>query len=552
MAGIERFALEGRNCVPGMSGYAAGIEPAAGIERFALEGRNCVPGMSGYAAGIEPAAGRGQMQQLGVLGLGYIGLPTASLFATHRFRVVGVDVAEEVVARLRNGSVHIDEPDLQTLVQAALRSGNLTVSEQPEPAEAFIIAVPTPLREAKEAAPGIEELRSWNGAAAPLELRNCVPGMEPRAGMEGELGAGTGGSGKLGRWRMKGEGKRADLSCVEAAARSIVPHLRKGNLVILESTVPPGTTREVVAPILEESGLDVGRDLMLAYCPERVLPGRILYELVENDRVVGGYDRASTERAQALYQTFVKGRIYTTDCTTAEMVKLMENTYRDVNIALANEFALIAEHVGVNVWEAIDLANCHPRVHILRPGPGVGGHCIAVDPWFLVDIAPQYTALTRQSRWLNDWMPEWVARKVEAVVGDPRGSLLAVWGLAYKANVGDVSESPALHVIRCLSERGYTVRVYDPHVQTCSSLPLYEDWKATIDGADGLVLLTDHEVFRRLPPADVAACMRQRILIDMRHSVDLEDWRAAGFICVRLGDGRGLSAMERDSPADDA
>jgi UDP-N-acetyl-D-mannosaminuronic acid dehydrogenase len=267
---------------------------------------------------------RMNFEKICVMGLGYIGLPTASTFATQGVHVVGVDVNPQVISTLRNGGLHIHEPGLRTLVQAALGSGNLAVSEKPELADAFIIAVPTPFY----------------------------------------------------------DDKRADMRAVTSATEAIVPYLRKGNLVLLESTSPPRTTVDLLKPILEKSGLRAGEDFYLAYSPERVLPGQILRELIENARVVGGVNPASSDAARDLYAIFVKGEIIPTDATTAEMVKLMENTCRDVNIALANEFSRLAERFGVDVWEAISLANRHPRINILRPGPGVGGHCISVDPWF--------------------------------------------------------------------------------------------------------------------------------------------------------------------------
>ncbi len=296
------------------------------------------------------------MKTVCVLGLGYIGLPTASMFATHGLRVIGVDIDSHIVQVLNGGGIHIEEVGLRALVHEAIASGNLLVKCAPEPADVFIVAVPTPIY----------------------------------------------------------PDKTADMRAVIAATESLVPYLRPGNLVVLESTSPPCTTVDLVKPILERSGLRAGRDFMLAYSPERVLPGQILKEMVENARVIGGIDRASAEAGRDLYAAFVKGEIILTDTTTAEMVKLMENTFRDVNIALANEFALIAEKRGVNVWEAIDIANRHPRVKILRPGPGVGGHCIAVDPWFLVEAAPEQARLIRQARLVNDGMPEHVAEMVQA------------------------------------------------------------------------------------------------------------------------------------------
>lgn len=419
------------------------------------------------------------MQKICVLGLGYIGLPTAAMFATHGFKVVGIDVNNRVVDTLNNGDIHIQEPGLKTLVQAALKSGNLRVVNQPEAAEAFIIAVPTPIT----------------------------------------------------------ADKRADLKYVEAAARAITPYLQAGNLVILESTVPPGTTVNVLAPILAESGLNPATDLRLAHSPERVLPGRILEELVGNDRVTGGLTPAATAAARALYAAFVQGQIHQTDATTAEMVKLMENTYRDVNIALANEFALVAESVGVDVWQAIEIANKHPRVNILKPGPGVGGHCIAVDPWFLVQAAPGPAQLIAAARRLNDRMPQHVAEQVLARLAGLERPKVAALGLAYKADVDDARESPALTVVRWLQAAGCQVSVFDPHVQR-SPLPLAASLAEAVSGADCLLLLTDHREFKALDPAAIGGQMRRRLVVDTRRCLALTDWQAAGFEVVRLGQGR--------------
>src|SRR5436305_451659 len=358
------------------------------------------------------ADGSPLMDSVCVLGLGYVGLPTAAMFAVAGHTVVGVDPSPRVQQALPSGKLHLQEPDLDALVGHALHSGRLRVATRPEPADAFIIAVPTPL--------------------------------DPAA-------------------------HRADLSYVEQAGRDLVPHLRRGNLVVLESTVPPRTTRDVLAPLLAESGLQPGRDLGLAHCPERVLPGRILLELAENDRLAGGLTPACAERAAQLYASFVKGSIIHTDATTAEMAKVMENTYRDVNVALANEFGRIAERVGVDVFEAIRLANRHPRVNVLRPGPGVGGHCVALDPWVLVQAAPEEAALIRTAREINDTQPERVLERL-ARLAPPPGPL-AVLGVTYKADVDDVRESPALRVAELAAERGYQLRICDPHVAPDTSLP---------------------------------------------------------------------------------
>src|SRR5919198_3237190 len=352
------------------------------------------------------------MASLCVLGLGYVGLPTAAMFATAGQTVLGVDPDPRVQAALSSGRVHLKEPDLDALVGHALHLGRLRVATAPEPADAFIISVPTPL---------------------------------------------------------DAESHTADLSYVERAAHDIVPHLRPGNLVVLESTVPPRTTRDVLAPILARSGLEPGRDICLAHCPERVLPGRILVELEENDRLVGGLTPACAERAAQLYASFVKGAIVRTDATTAEMVKVMENTYRDVNVALANEFARIAERVGVDVHEAIRLANRHPRVNVLRPGPGVGGHCVALDPWFLVQAAPGEARLIRTAREVNDAQPLRVLEHLARLAEPP--APVALLGVTYKADVDDIRESPARRVAELAVLRGYAVRLCDPYLTSSDSLP---------------------------------------------------------------------------------
>lgn len=431
-------------------------------------------------------------QKLCVLGLGYIGLPTASTFATHGLQVVGVDVNPLVVETLSEGNLHIHEPGLRTLVQAALRSGNLVIRQEPEPADAFIIAVPTPFYD--------------------------DPG------------------------NLQGD-KSADMSYVRAASQSIVPHLRSGSLVILESTSPPRTTADIVAPILEQSGLKAGQDFFLAYSPERVLPGQILRELVDNARVIGGITPASANAGRDLYSIFVRGEIVLTDATTAEMVKLMENTYRDVNIAIANEFARLADRFGVDVWEAIQIANRHPRVRILNPGPGVGGHCISVDPWFLVEAAPDITPLIRTARQVNDAQPHLVLELVRRALSDDlTGRQVAVLGLAYKPDVDDLRESPAIEVAHLLVQNGARVDAFEPYktgavldgLNTVSSLT------AALEGAEALLLLVGHSAFRSLDPQDVALLTPARIVIDTINAWPVEAWRAAGFKVYQLGVGRSL------------
>jgi len=422
-----------------------------------------------------------KFEKICVLGLGYIGLPTASTFATHGLRVVGVDVNAQVVATLRNGGLHIHEPGLRTLVQAALGSGNLTVNQHPETADAFIIAVPTPFKDEK----------------------------------------------------------KADLSYVIAAAEAIVPHLRPGNLVILESTSPPRTTIDVVAPILERSGLKPGADFHLAYSPERVLPGQILRELIENARVVGGIDQPSAEAGRDLYKFFVRGDIFLTTATTAEMVKLMENTTRDINIAVANEFSRLSERMGIDVWEAITLANLHPRINILRPGPGVGGHCISVDPWFLVEAAPDITPLIRTARDVNDSQPQFVLELVRSALGSLDGKHIALLGLAYKPDVDDLRESPAIDVAHLLVGAGADVIAYEPFKLDAKieGITLASNLAAALEGSDALVLLVPHSPLKNLPPEDVAALTASRLVVDTVNGWDPEVWEKAGFSVHRLGVG---------------
>jgi UDP-N-acetyl-D-mannosaminuronic acid dehydrogenase len=430
------------------------------------------------------------MNTICLLGLGYIGLPTGSMFALAGKDVIGVDPSPRVQAELRAGRAPVEEPELQTLVAAATNSGRLRVQTCPAPADAFIIAVPTPL----------DALT-----------------------------------------------KRADLTYVEQAAHEIAPLLRRGNLVVLESTVPPGTTRDVLAPILAQSGLQPGRDIFVAHCPERVLPGRILVELEQNDRLAGGLTPACAEHAADLYSAFVKGAIMRTDATTAEMVKVMENTFRDVNVALANEFSLVAERIGVDVWEAIRLANHHPRVNVLRPGPGVGGHCIAVDPWFLVGAAPEVTPLIRASREVNDAMPEHVLERLASLVSPP--DPVALLGVTYKSEVDDIRESPALRVAELAVERGYDVRLCDPHVMPDTPglpAPVLPIEQALRD-AHVVVLLVDHRAFKDLDVDLVAALVRHKRLLDARNALDRQAWHAAGFEVSVLGVGRrtGVRARSR-------
>ena len=362
------------------------------------------------------------MKTICVFGLGYIGLPTACILATHGYNVIGIDTKKEAINKINQGKAPFEESGLDELLRNATTAGTLIAGGEPDAADVFIVSVPTPLDE---------------------------------------------------------EAKIADLSHVKKASENIAKYLKLGNLVILESTVPPGTSEKLLLPILESSGLKVGKDFYLAYCPERAIPGNTIYEMINNDRIIGGIDKSSTELARELYSSFVKGVIYLTDLRTAEMIKLIENTYRDINIALANDFAQIAEESEVNIWEAIELANRHPRVNILKPGPGVGGHCLAIDPWFLTKYSRR-SRIISLAREINDSMPGHVLSLVNKVVGKIKNPVISVLGVAYKGDVDDTRETPALRFIKLAESEGYRVKSYDPYVKSFK-YPLYSLEEAAQD-----------------------------------------------------------------------
>lgn len=411
-----------------------------------------------------------QYRKICVVGLGYIGLPTASLLATKGFHVKGVDTNPRIVNSLNEGEVIIQEPSLDVLVKSAVNSGHLTAGLAPEPADVFIIAVPTPFKE------------------------NHAP----------------------------------DLSYVQKATETLAEFLRPGNLVILESTSPVGTTESVASWIKERrpdllvsgraaSSKSQGKPIFVAHCPERVLPGQILHELVHNDRIVGGIDQASTDVAVEFYREFVAGKILASDSRTAEMSKLTENIYRDVNIALANELSLICERMGIDVWELIELANHHPRVNILRPGPGVGGHCIAVDPWFVVDSVPDLSRLIRTAREVNDSKPGHVVKKVKEAAKAFKNPVIACLGLAYKPDVDDLRESPAIQIVEEL-HRGNVGKliVVEPFIDALpkelsglSGIQL-TNLHSALEQADIIVILVGHSEFRNAKPENPS----QKALID--------------------------------------
>lgn len=394
-----------------------------------------------------------------VVGLGYIGLPTAAILATNGLDVIGVDVNPETVDAINNGDVPFVEPDLGIHVAGAVSRGRLRAQLETPRADAYIVAVPTPFK----------------------------------------------------------ADKSADMSYIAAAARAIAPQLEGGELVILESTSPPGSTRrlaELILGLRPDLSLD-GRDgrpaVLVAHCPERVLPGRIMIELVTNDRVVGGLTTEAADAAAALYGVFCKGEIHLTDAATAEMSKLVENAYRDVNIAFANELSVISDNLDIDVWELIRLANHHPRVNILQPGPGVGGHCIAVDPWFIVAADPENSALIRTAREVNDAKPGHIVEQVRKAVGDDEGPVIACLGLAFKANIDDVRESPAVDIVRRVAAMHpkADILVAAPHknelppeLAACANVRL-TDADHAVAAAQVVVLLVDHDRFRDIEPSSL-------------------------------------------------
>ncbi|MEK4228374.1 nucleotide sugar dehydrogenase [Solibacillus sp. FSL H8-0538] len=415
-----------------------------------------------------------------VVGLGYIGLPTAVMFANHGVKVHGVDLNPAAVKSIQEKQLHIEENGLQERLNNAVDGGFLTASTTPVVADVFIIAVPSPIN----------------------------------------------------------PDNTANLEYVRLATASIVPYVKKGDLVILESTVPPKTVENIMLPELIKSGLEIGTELYVSHSPERVIPGRIFEELVNNDRIVGGINQKSAELTKELYETFVQGAIHITDATTAELVKVMENTYRDVNIAFANELAKMAEKLDVNIWEAIKFANYHPRVNVHFPGPGVGGHCIAVDPWFLVELGGDTAQIIHLSRHTNDSMPSYTAQKTQAILNQNgiAGATVAVLGLAFKGNVDDMRESPSTIVIDELHKLGLTVISHDPHIKENKHATQTQSLDEAVENADILLFLTDHNEFKSLAAATVKS--KNKIVFDTKNCLNRSQWEQAGFQFHLLGDAK--------------
>ncbi len=410
-----------------------------------------------------------------VIGLGYIGLPTAAVIASRDIQVIGVDVNQQAVDTINAGNIHIVEPDLDIVVRSVVTTGNLRATTIPEPAEVFMIAVPTPFYHGEDA----------NGEAS----------------------------------------HKPNLSYIESAAKAIAPVLEKGNLVILESTSPVGAT-EKLAGWLKEARPDLSfpqdagdtADINVAHCPERVLPGYVLQELVSNDRVIGGMSNACSARAVELYKTFVRGECITTNARTAEMAKLTENSFRDVNIAFANELSVICDKLKINVWELVKLANRHPRVNILNPGPGVGGHCIAVDPWFIVDSCPEEANIIKQARLTNDAKPYYVIDKITKAADEFKRPVIACLGLAFKADIDDLRESPALQIVQELASRDIgDIIAVEPNIKALPENLSKEGVKlatleAALEVANVVVVLVDHKEFKAADSTQFST----KVVIDTR------------------------------------
>jgi len=407
-----------------------------------------------------------ELNTMCIMGMGYVGLPISATWASRGIDVIGVDIDPQIVQRISGGEPHFAEPDLDMLLRAAIQTGKLRVVCRPEPADAFVIAVPTPL---------------------------CPD-------------------------------KSANLNYVDAATDAIAPLLAPGNIVILESTVPVGTTQRLACRIatqrpdlrLPVSHGVVDVDVNVAHCPERVLPGRTVRELIENDRIIGGMTENCARRAESVYKVFLQANCFLTDAGTAEFVKLAENAFRDVNIAFANELSLICDLLGLNVWRVIDLANRHPRVSILEPGAGVGGHCVAVDPWFIVSSADERARLIRTAREVNDRKPDFIVSQIRERASRFRDPIVACLGVAFKPDVSDTRESPALQITQRLADENLRILVADPKLQELpsqlagrSNVTFVETGEA-VRRADILAILVAHSAFRRIPREEVL----QRIVID--------------------------------------
>lgn len=388
------------------------------------------------------------------MGLGYIGLPTSVMFANHGQEVIGVDINKNAVEMLKDGKIHIEEPGLQEALEKALASGNFKPKLTPETADVFILAVPTPNNEDT--------------------YKSC------------------------------------DLTYLLNALKTILPYVKKGNTVIVESTIAPRSTEDYVVPLIEAQGFTVGKDIFVVHCPERVLPGKVLEELVYNNRIIGGVTENCTLAGKKVYEIFVQGDLILTEAKTAELSKLMENTYRDVNIALANELVKISSDLSINALDVIEMANKHPRVNLHQPGPGVGGHCLAVDPYFITAASPKYSPLIQLARQINTSMPDYVIDTSLAIMEKAKGTKIAVLGLTYKGDIDDIRESPAMEIYsRLKKETNFEVSAFDPHVEKEF---VEKDIDKALEGADLVLILSDHSEFKQLKKVDFQLMNNMNIL----------------------------------------
>ena len=391
-----------------------------------------------------------------IVGQGYIGLPTAALFTRSDCEVVGVDVNEEIINNLNKGKIHIEEPGIAEIIKNAIDNNRYHASLTPEKADAFIITVPTPYI---------------------AENYSC------------------------------------DLSYVIEACNEILPFIEKGNTVIVESTIAPMSTDDVIKPIFEKAGYTIGKDLYLAHCPERVLPGKIIEELIHNDRIIGGITPECSKKASEVYGQFVEGELMLTEAKTAELSKCMENTYRDVNIALANELAKICAEIGVNALDVIKMANKHPRVNLHSPGPGVGGHCLAIDPYFIYAKAPETAKIIKLARDTNNSMPQFVYENVCKII--PEGKI-SIFGVSYKGNTGDDRESPAYEIISLLENKGYEIAIYEPHIEREN----FVDFNEAIEGSNLILILADHNEFKEMDYEVIKDKMETSIIFDTKNIIE--------------------------------
>lgn len=397
-----------------------------------------------------------------VIGQGYIGLPTAALFAANNCKVLGIDINKDIVNSLNKGIIHIEEPGIEEILKSAISNEKYNASLTPKPADVFIITVPTPIIE---------------------NNFSC------------------------------------DLSYVISACESILPYLKKNNCIIIESTIAPMSTDDYIKPIFEKEGWVIGKDIFLSHCPERVLPGKIMEELINNDRIVGGITPQCANKAADIYKKFVKGNIIKTEAKTAELSKCMENTFRDVNIALANELAKICSNIGVNTNDVIEMANKHPRVNIHSPGPGVGGHCLAIDPYFIYSKSPENAKLIKTARDINNSMPKFVVEKTKELIKNIDNPKIAILGVAYKGNTNDTRESPGIKIAKLLGDEGYNINIFDPYVEN----PDYVSFENSIEGADIALILSDHLEFKKLDFKVMISKMNNVMIFDTKNIIKTQD-----------------------------